>query len=211
VTPSLATVLRAVLVAIVLCGCSGPRAEVPGERRPAAAASPTTALPAGCEIERAAATVTAFLTAYNSGDDVILEDHFAPVHKDRKAPHYLSRGFQWFADNGGLEPDGFQTYWPGPRLKRYIEGLQAVGDRQELAELYVNAYDRRRDWASFAIMVHRERDDLARNLSLGKGALRCHDMRMTLWNMGPTGSGEDHPGLCDYDATPDDEAILCVR
>lgn len=148
---------------------------------------------------------------YSSGQTLPLEEHFAPVANDRPKPHYYSHGFQWFADNGGTDPDGFQAYWPGRKLAAYIDRQQAAGDYQQLAELYVNSYSPDQDWALFGIMIRRSRPEAGSTLTVGKGAVRCEDQRITLWNLGPVGSGDERPPLCDGDETAGDEAVVCVR
>jgi hypothetical protein len=158
-----------------------------------------------------AATITAFLDDLNSGRPVPLGEHFTPVHEDRPRPLYYSQGFQWFADNGGVDPGGFQTYWPGARLAAYLARLQDARDEQHLAELYVNSYWPDIDRASFGIMLRRERPGLESSLSLGKGGVRCRDQRIALWNIGFPGDGEDHGPLCEQDETDGDDAVVCTR
>ncbi|HEY7875388.1 MAG TPA: hypothetical protein VIG64_09725 [Actinomycetota bacterium] len=203
-------VLTVVVVAL-LSGCSGPRQPRASEVPDAVPARSSVDLPRGCGAARIATTITAFLDALNSGRQVRLREHFTPVHEDRPRPKYYTQGFQWFADNGGVDPDGFDTYWPGPGLGAYLDRLQHAGDEQHLAELYVNAYWADIDRASFGILVRRERPGLESNLSLGKGAVRCHDLRIALWNMGFPGDGEDHPPMCAHDETTGDRAAVCTR
>ena len=105
-----------IILVALLTGCSGPR-----QPELELAREDSVELRPGCEIERVAETIAAYLERYSSGQTVPLEQHFAPVANDRLRPHYYSHGFQWFADNGGTD-GGFRAYWPVARSRRTSNG-----------------------------------------------------------------------------------------
>lgn len=200
------------LVCLLLVGTGGCIEDSPGVNvgKKAEPARTIRKLPAACAPTNVTDRVLAFVHDYNAANPTTVS-HFARVTADRSRPSALTRGFQWYADNGSIDKGGFITYYPNRRLSAYFERAFAAKDTMTLGEIYINNYSKRQDWASFGFVIERTRAGLRVGLAIGKGAVSCSMDRITLFNIGPDRDEETFSLCDDGDYKRYRSAKLCVR
>lgn len=193
----------------------------------------------GCDVAGVARTVTAFIAAFNAGDQVRLADFFAPLGSDG-ADGARDQGnpdqFQWYSVTEGLEritgtpPPPWRHFVARNRTAAlaYFAERHAQGERLELLMLGVYlGVETTPTVVNISYVLRRDATDLPpvlggpNRLATGKGAINCRRGQITVWSMGmePLVAGEEASYLaqvrpCPAPPTPTGAArgpLVCLR
>ena len=205
------------------------------------AATPTTAVGSapGCDVAGVTRTVTAFIAAFNAGDQARLADFFAPLGSDG-TDGVRDQGnpdqFQWYSVTEGLEritgtpPPPWRHFLARNRTTAlaYFAARHAQGERLELLMLGVYlGVETTPTVVNISYVLRRDAADLPPvlggpgRLATGKGAINCRRGQITVWSMGmgPLVAGEEASYLaqvrpCPAPPTPTGAApgpLVCLR
>ncbi len=195
-----------------------------GEAPPATATaggSPVGSAP-GCAVAGVARTVTAFIAAFNAGDQARLADFFAPLGSDgadgARDPGNPDQ-FQWYSVTEGLEritgtpPPPWRHFVAHNRATAlaYFAARHAQGERLELLMLGVAlGVETTPTVVDISYVLRRDAADLPPvlggpgRLANGKGAINCRRGQLTVWSMGmgPLLAGEEAAYLAQMRPCP---------
>jgi len=166
--------------------------------------------------------VTAFIAAFNAGDQARLADFFAPLGSDG-ADGVRDPGnpdqFQWYSVTEGLErvtgtpPPPWRHFVAHTRAAAlaYFAARHAQGERLELLMLGVYlGVETTPTVVDISYVLRRDAADLPPvlggpgRLAGGKGALNCRRGQITVWSMGmgPLVAGEEEAYLAQVRPCP---------
>lgn len=174
---------KALLLLLLLAACQ-PSEPVP--RPPSVAPAARSSAPASCDADSVRMVVTAFIDAFNRGDDPAR--YFAPGGLAPVSDVNLATRFRWYSASGGVPT--VAIYDRGD-LAPYFARRQALGERWSLVTLSPNLglpYPR----ADFALTISRSAPDFRPGepqhggppgTIFGKGSLNCEQRTILVFTM----------------------------